>query len=129
MLAIENTADLMQAMTEPKTLLFLWVEWAVQARKSNSIVEGLLESWKANHREHSHPAYRVDLSSQSGELWEAIRTWLHSEGQAVDEVTYGGSGALLCVLAGKVALAVPNVSIVEPMKLAKVTEAVFSPAT
>lgn len=94
---------------------------------SESIVADFLEFWKINEPTRAIPVYRVDLSEQCGEIWESIRTWLRDEDQEVDRITYGGYGALLCVRAGKIALAIPNVSTENPSQLVSAMETVFFP--
>ena len=65
------------------------------------------------HAEESHapvPVYPVDVSSQEGEVWEAVRGWLGDEGQAVDLLTFGANGALLLARRGAVVGAIGYVA-------------------
>ena len=71
------------------------------------------------------PVYRVDLSEQEGEVWVGIRKWLKDERQPHDWLSYGGYGAMLWVLLGKVAAHVPYLAEIECYKLMAMTRGVF----
>jgi len=129
MIHIANTADLRQAQTQPRAFIFLWVAWAIQARQSEEVFQGFLESWQDDHPDLPVPAYRADLSSQCGEVWEEIRSWLQSEGQSTDQLIFGGCGALLWLLSGRVEFAAVNVATIERLEFITHTEKVFVRAT
>ena len=118
---IRNAVDLAEARSQPRAFIFLWVNWAIQARQSQKTVERLVVSWKAACPEVLIPAYIVDLSDGSGELWEAVRDWLRDEHQPVDSLTYGGGGALLWVMAGSVIAHCPFTAQIDNAKLLATT--------
>jgi hypothetical protein len=78
------------------------VNWSIQARHSLSQAESLIGVLRAQPTDWQFNEYRLDLSEQSGELWNATRTWLASEGENVDTLTWGGYGSLLWLRNGKV---------------------------
>lgn len=104
MKAITSKDDLQEARSAPRALVFLWVNWAVRARQSEAAMNKLLESWQRTFPQHPISVYRADLSDQEGEVWDAIRAWLETEGRPVDPLTFGGYGALLWMIAGKIAM-------------------------
>lgn len=56
------------------------------------------------HADCQIPFFRVDLSEQCGELWEATCAWLGNE------VAYGGNGALVWLRNGEVYKSVSSAS-------------------
>ena len=70
----------------------------------------------------------ADLSDQSGEVWRSIREWLAAEAQAVDNLTYGGYGALLWSKLGIIILSLPYAGEHGVGKLLALTESAFQQA-
>jgi len=122
---IANALDLDDARSQPQAFVFIWVNWAGQARQSEIVVRQLVDSWGTDHPECPAPAYRADLSDQEGEVWEAVRDWLRAEGRPVDQLAFGGGGALLLVRAGSIVLAVPYAAGIESRKLMAATASAF----
>ena len=125
---IGDAATLLEARSQPCALVFLWVAWAGQARRSESVVKSLVEGWASLHPDHPVPAYVADLSDQSGEVWRSIREWLAAEAQAVDNLTYGGYGALLWSKLGIIILSLPYAGEHGVGKLLALTESAFQQA-
>jgi hypothetical protein len=122
---ITTAHDLEEVRSLPRALIFIYVNWAIQARQSETAFRNFVGTWSSTEPECSVPAYRVDLSDQEGEVWRAIREWLREEGQPFNELTYGGYGALLWVCSGAVVASVPYVAVVERAKLLAVTKSIF----
>jgi hypothetical protein len=122
---IITQADLQEARSAPRALIFLWVNWAVQARQSETSLNKLLESWQRAFPQHPIPVYRADISDQEGEVWDAIRAWLETEGRPVDPLTYGGYGALLWISTGKILMHAVFLAQLEAPNLLSVTRSVF----
>jgi hypothetical protein len=99
---IKRAADLKDVLDYPRAVILIWVNWAIHARKSADVVEGLLALWAEKHSDHPIAAFQVDVSEQSGELWDAFRSWLRKEGQKDDQLTFAGVGSLLFVRHGSV---------------------------
>ena len=125
MKSITNIDDLQEARSAPRALVFIWVNWAVQARQSEAALNKLRESWQCVFPQHPIPMYRADLSDQEGEVWDAIRALLETEGRPVDPLTYGGNGALLWMSAGKILIHSVYLAQLEAPKLLLVTRSVF----
>jgi hypothetical protein len=123
---IATVGELEQIRALPRAFVFIYVNWAVQARQSEAALIKFIDAWSVTVPQCAIPAYRVDLSDQEGDLWSAIRTWLQAEGQPVDSLTYGGGGALLWVRAGRVQASVPHVAIVERSKLMAHTNEIYA---
>jgi hypothetical protein len=63
-------------------------------------------------------------------MWQEVRTWLQNEGKPVDELTYGGYGAILWLRLGRVILslkyaAMPNAGYERLKKLEALTAGAF----
>ena len=122
---IATAADLEEARSQPRALVFLWVNWAIQAYKSRHMVRELVSSWEAAHPDLMTPIYTADLSDQQGEVWDAIRSWLEKEGRPGDQLTFGGCGPLLWLRSGSVIAHVLFAGYYELSKLLAVTRGVY----
>jgi hypothetical protein len=122
---ITTAQDLEELRSLPRAIVFMYVNWAIQARHSDAAVRDFVTAWASTEPDYSIPVYRVDLSDQEGEVWTTIRKWLKEEGQPYDQLTYGGYGALLWIRWGAVVASVPYVAVVESAKLVAVTRSSF----
>lgn len=122
---VTTAHELEEVRSLPQALVFIYVNWANQARNSDVVVRDFVATWTLTEPECSLPVYRVDLSDQKGEIWATIREWLKGEGQPFDQLTYGGNGALLWVRSGAVVASVPYVAAGERTKLVAVTKNIF----
>src|SRR5262249_33822728 len=102
MKSLQTVADLQEAKSQPRAIVYLYVDWSIQARQSEVAAEEVVDLWQSAHGDRPMSAYRIDLSSQEGEMWQEVRGWLKNEGKPVDELTGGGYGALLWLRAGRV---------------------------
>jgi hypothetical protein len=119
---ITTAYDLEEARSQPRAFVFIYVNWAIQARHSDTAFRDFVAAWTSTEPDCSIPVYRVDLSNQEGEVWTNIRTWLREENQPHDQLTYGGYGALLWIRSGAVVTSVPYVAAVERGKLMAITK-------
>src|SRR5262245_16551694 len=101
---IHNRDEFARAIQEPQALVFLWVNWATQARASRLVVDKVVESWNAEHPDRRLPCYLVDVSEQSGDLWDGLVEWLTAEHRPVGQLMMSGVGPLLWVCSGHVVL-------------------------
>ena len=122
---IASTADLDELRSLPRALLFIYVNWAIQAQKSDVVCGTFLSALQRAYQTENIPVYRVDLSNQEGEVWIGIRKWLEDGGQPYDSLSYGGYGAMLWVRLGAVAAYVPYLAEIECDKLVAMTRSVF----
>src|SRR5262245_60133071 len=106
---VSTARDLEEVRSLPRAFVFIDVNWAIQARQSNSAFRQFVATRTSTDPDCPASAYCVDLSDQVGDVWTTLREWLREEGQPFDELTYGGYGALLWVRSGAVAASVPNV--------------------
>jgi hypothetical protein len=100
MAPVLNRCDLEAARSLSQALIFFWVNWSIHAIHSRIIVEQaeLLQQTLPM----SVPYFVIDVSDQSGELWEALREWLQVDDTATEQAIWGGSGSLLWIRSGKV---------------------------
>jgi hypothetical protein len=122
---IASTADLEMMRALPRALVFIFVNWSMQARRSDAACQKLLATLQGEYHGEDIPAFRVDLSDQEGELWIGIRKWLENGGQPHDKLSYGGNGAMLWVRSGVVAAYAPYLAEIETYKLMAMTRGVF----
>ena len=122
---IASIADLDEMRSLPHALVFTYVNWAMQARRSDAACRTFLSALQREYQSEDIPVYRVDLSDQEGDVWIGIRRWLKDGGQPYDSLSYGGYGALLWVRLGAVAAFVPYLAEVECNKLRAMTRGVF----
>ena len=122
---ISSAANLDEVRTLPRTLVFIYVNWAFQARHSDATCRDFLASLQREYPDDEIPVCRVDLSEQEGEVWNGVRKWLSEEGQPHDYLSYGGYGAMLWVRLGKIAAYVPYLAEIECRKLIAMTSCVF----
>lgn len=127
MKTINNAVNLQEARSHPRAFVFFYVTWAIQARHSMVAVQKLLEAWRAVHPDIPAESCVADLSDQTGEVWDSIRIWLHTEQQPVDLLTFGGNGALLWVQTGTIVAHCPNAGIIEHSNLLAMTAGAFGP--
>ncbi|MBW3542031.1 MAG: hypothetical protein KY476_17315 [Planctomycetes bacterium] len=122
---IASAADLDEMRSLPRVLVFIYVSWAMQARRSDAACREFLADLQREYQCEEIPVCRVDLSDQEGEVWVGIRKWLKDDGQPHDCLSYGGYGAMLWVREGKVEAYVPYLAEVECGKLMAMTRGVF----
>ena len=113
MTVVESTGDWDEALAQSRALIFLWVDWSMQARFSELALRALLKLWDAEMVGCPVAVYRVNLSSQTGEVWQSVRAWLAAQGQPADLLTISGNGALLWVRRGSVLRAIPTVALAD----------------
>lgn len=101
---IRDTREFAAALTQPRAFLFLWVNWAIQARRSRAVVDEVVASWNGEEPCQPVPCYMVDVSDQSGDVWDALAAWLTAEGRPAGHLMMSGVGPLLWVRSGRVVL-------------------------
>ncbi len=126
MTPIRDTDELAAALSEPRAIIFLWVNWAIQSVGSHRIVESMMQAWESQHPDEPVPFYVVDVSTQSGELWDALANWLTAEGCPTGQLLMSGVGPLLWLQSGQVVMHVAAPLNFEITKLVSVTRSVFA---
>ncbi|VTS00331.1 unnamed protein product [Gemmata massiliana] len=122
---IAAISDLDEARAQSRALVFLWVNWAIHARKSLHKVRELTLHCEKIRPELVAPIYSADLSDQQGEIWDAVRNWIEAEGRPVDHLTFSGVGPLLWLRFGRILAHVPFAGHYELDQLLAVTSGVF----
>jgi hypothetical protein len=124
---IRDTSEFAVALDRPCAFLFLWVDWAVHARNSRRVVDDAVASWHAEHPGRPIPCYTVDVSDQSGELWDALAAWLTAEARPAVHLMMSGVGPLLWVRSGHVVLHALSPLQYGPARLAAMSRGAFPP--
>lgn len=122
---ILSVAHLEEMRSLSRALVFIYVNWAIQARRSDEACRGFLSELQREYKSEDIPVYRVDLSDQAGDVWEDIRNWMKDEGKPHDQLSYGGYGAMLWVRLGKIAAYVPYLAEIESHEMVAMTRDVF----
>lgn len=102
MTPIIDSNEFADALTQPKAILFLYVDWAVQARSARTHIDKVIASWKGDDSGEAVPVYVVDVSAQCGELWDAVAHWLTEQGCPVGQLMMSGVGPAVLVRFGHV---------------------------
>lgn len=86
---------------KPKAVAMLWVDWSMAARASEITVDAIVAN-----RDPSCvrcPFVKIDVSEQSGELWDMACNWISSSAaQNPSGLIYGGAGSLLFLRHGRI---------------------------
>lgn len=127
MTPIRDTGELAASLAQPRAFLFLWVNWAIQARNSRAVINEVVAAWHAEHPGQPVPCYTVDVSDQCGELWDALAAWLTAEGRPAGHLMMSGVGPLLWVRSGHVVLHVLAPLQYGPAKLVAASRGAFAP--
>ena len=111
------------ALAHERILLHIDVNWAIHAINSRPVVAKSIASiettWPGKVQ-----FYNVDLSDQSGPLWDYMRTWFkrqHASGVSLS----AGCGAVVWIANGQFQIEVPNAMSLEAEKLTTLTQSVF----
>ncbi|WP_088252868.1 hypothetical protein [Fimbriiglobus ruber] len=104
MTPIRDRNELTVTLAQPRAFLFLYVNWAIHARQSRSIVTEVMASLAASFPDQPVPCYMADISDGCGELWDALSEWLTAEDQPADHLLLSGVGPLIWVQSGHVIL-------------------------
>lgn len=123
---IRDKSELATALALPRAFLFLWVNWAIHARNSRTVVEEVVASWQAQNPDQPAPCFIADVSDQRGDLWDALGEWLTAEGRPAGNLLMSGVGPLLWVRTGHVVLHVLAPLQHGSAKLATVSPAAFA---
>ena len=125
---IATISDLKQARSQERAIIFLWVDWAIHARRSEIVVKRFLESWERDHGDCKVESYRIDVGGQEGEIWDALFEWLPNEPEARGNLIWGGCGALLWLRSGSVIASVVYAADAGCDKLLAITNDAFQTA-
>ncbi len=127
MLEVNTIADLDKLCDQDCAVVFIWVDWSMHARQSASIAIRMVADWRSKHPDANIDLLQIDLSEQSGEMWDAVEQWLGSQDiQDAGSLMYGGAGALLWVRSGMIVQYVVNASSEAAESLAALTWQAFS---
>jgi len=125
MTPILTRGELAAALAQPRAFLFLYVNWATQARHSLLVARQVVAEWQAEHPDAPAPGYMVDVSDECGEVWDALVEWVTAEGRS-GQLLMSGVGPLLWVRDGRVVLHVPGALSYGAAKLAAASRSAFA---
>lgn len=106
---IETTVELNALIEQHRAVVFLWVEWAIHARHSAKVAKQFIDRWNRQHPKATITLSKIDVSEQSGKMWDSMTDWLES--QDIPDATgllYGGAGAIIWIRSGKIVRYVVN---------------------
>lgn len=120
-----TVADLDEARGRERAFVFLFVNWSGPAHTSKATVRRLVDCWQQEAPDRPAPCYLVDLSEQTGPIWDAVDHWLTANDRPAGPLMFGGAGPLLWVHCGTVVAHVPGALHKSVETLLAVTRAIF----
>ena len=129
---VANNTDLSAVLAQPHAILFIWVSWSGQARHSEQVVDEVCERLAREQHARKVHCYRIDLSEQSGDLWDGFPKWLRKakvHPSQIDNLTYGGDGSLLWLRNGSIAAVARNIYDKDIASLLETTSTAFADPT
>ena len=122
-----TSAEHLGALTnQPLAVALLWVDWSVHARKSETTALAMVDHWNRKHVGTPLAMWMIDVSPQSGVIWDQVNAWLTSGGlQNKDTLMCGGAGSLVWVRSGQIVEHVVNANAKSVNRLLNLTEKVF----
>lgn len=103
MISVRTRRDIADASSQVRAFVFLWVNWAIQARESRRLVDAVVEGWNTERSDLAAPYYIADVSEQCGEVWDGLVEWLEAERRPAGHLLISGVGPLIWVHNGRVA--------------------------
>lgn len=104
---IASVEEFEEALQERCLILHLDVDWAMQAIQSRAAVGELQRSLAADPKYSHVVVRRIDLTEQSGSIWNEVTRWLGPQADSLG-LMYGGNGAVVWVKSGHVVSSVPS---------------------
>lgn len=123
--AIKAIADFEAALAVPKAMLHLWVDWSVHARQSQVAVEKAVAFLATTNSYQPFPVFEIDVSAQSGDLWEAVAEWLQATGMPTGPLMGSGAGPIIWLQGGQPVLHHLTPYQCSPSELASMTRRVL----
>ena len=99
-----KNADQFEALRkEPQAVVMLWVDWSIQARVSAITAEAFIANCGSESSARQNQLIKIDLSEQSGKLWDSVHSWINSSNLPdPNSLLAGGAGSLLFVRYGRI---------------------------
>jgi hypothetical protein len=117
--------DLKEMLADTRAVVFVDVDWSLQTAQTRRHVHDFIKTWSIQTSTSGVTFYRLDMTEQSGELYDAVNKWL--EGQPVrGNIVCGGYGSLIWVSKGNVRHSLINATWAKTPELIQTTADVFS---
>ena len=108
------------------TIIQLWVDWAIHAQQSFVVAKRLIANWNQTHQQAHLGLMQIDLSEQSGDVWDATLKWLESQTiPDAPQLMNCGAGPLLWIRGGAIKNLIMNPNSTTFDNLMAVTESSF----
>jgi hypothetical protein len=123
---IEFAAQVAELEQQASALAFLWVAWAIHAHRSEKTALELVANWNESHPQLPLVLWKIDLSDQTGAVWDAVDARLAPEESSTkDSLLYGESGGMVWVRSGQIVERVVSASAESAERLLEITEKIF----
>lgn len=121
---IHEDEDLQSILQSPKLILYVDVDWSANAVYSRPFVAQFRDALEKDDRFAGVVFRRVDLTHQTGPIWDSMEKWLSDQG-ADPGVMSSGGGSLVWARAGKVIDSLNTVVGVDIKNLVEITGNAF----
>lgn len=100
-----TASEIIELSGAVRAVVFLSVNWSIPARDASRLALQLETRWRERHPESIVPFVQIDLSEQTGPVWDATGCWLCDQWLADPEMLmFCGAGPLLWIVEGRVRL-------------------------
>jgi hypothetical protein len=129
MLKVKTIADLDKLRAQECAVVFVRVDWAIHSHQSASRAELMIADWKSENPTANIDLLQIDLSGQSGEMWDAVEEWLGSQSiPDAEALMYGGYDPIMWVRSGTIVRYVINAKSETETCLGRTDEAILQRA-
>ena len=106
---IENSNQLKSVRAKEHAVVFLYVDWSMPARVSATNAKQMIDRWNRDRPNQVATLSMIDISEQSGEIWDATDNWLTSQDLPNRSgLLSAGAGSILWIQSGRVVQYVLN---------------------
>ncbi len=86
----------------------------------------MVDRWNRQHLDAPILLWKIDVSQQSGAIWDEVDAWLTSGGVAnKNSLMLGGAGGMIWIRSGQIVGHVVNANAATVDRLLEMTEALF----
>jgi hypothetical protein len=104
---VESITEFEELLAADRALVFVDVEWSMTSVQSRTTVAELVEWMESDAELQTVSLYRLDLSEQTGAVYDAAGDWFSSQRANVSAGVLSGNGALVWARRGGIIASEP----------------------